>query len=101
MKKTVATLAIMVSASSASSAHAIVQPPGGTPPPLPQTRTICLSELSREVDGSVYLNTCDESLRNERWERPTLANGCASEQFALKVTDASVQIAMCPTYVQL
>ena len=98
MKKTVATLAIMVSA---SAAHAIVQPPGGTPVPPPQARTFCLSELNRAEDGSVYLNTCDESLRNERWERPTRANGCAAEQFALKVTDASVQVAMCPTYVQL
>jgi len=91
MKKTIASLALLAST---TSAFALIGP-GGQAGPTP--KTYCLS-LYESEDGT-YVGDCDQSKINLRSKRPVNANGCADGQAALQ--SVRVVIPACPTFVQL
>ncbi len=101
MKKTIAALSMLVSA---TSAHALIGPgfPGdaiGRPLP-PKMKTACIAIYeANEVDGSITIGGCDESERNEMFGTVKLANGCGEGQVAFKVIETAIRT--CPTYTQL
>jgi hypothetical protein len=98
MKKSIATVALLVSA---SSAHALVRPrPGHDLPVDPvQTKTVCLAVYGAEADGSQNAGSCDQSLRNQMYSRELKQNGCAEGQVAIKET--TLEVPSCPVAVQL
>lgn len=103
MKKTIASLALFASA---SSAHALMIDPSFNPSaeikaqgvPMPQPTTLCLS-INEDQKGNVYVGSCDETERNYLYSLPLEANGCAEGQAAMITYE--VEIKSCPTYVQL
>ncbi len=103
MKKTIASLALFASA---SSAHALMIDPRlnqtgeitAQGVPMPQPTTLCLS-YNEDQKGQVYLGSCDETERNHLYSLPILENGCAEGQAALITYE--IEIKSCPTFVQL
>lgn len=91
MKKTIAAMAILASASS----QALIGP-GGHPRPMPKN-VVCVS-LYKDAGGYIAGN-CDQTAKNEKYGAELKDNGCAKDQAAMRIT--SVRIPMCPTYVQL
>jgi hypothetical protein len=93
VKKTIASLAILASVSTAS---ALTRPisRGQVPPP----ETACLT-LSQNEDGSQQAGKCDMTDRNHKSRAETLESGCTEDQVA--VTIVGVSIKSCPTYTQL
>lgn len=98
MKKTIAALAILASASTSQA----LMPEGmyleGDKSKQTE-RVICLSELYTENDGSKVIGSCDESEANAEYGAELKANGCAEGQLAIRTV--SLQIESCPTAVQL
>ena len=99
MKKTIASFALLA-ATAATSASAMPLPrdPNQPPPEQPEMRTICL-ETAKLPDGSVELGDCDMVNRNERNSGKVRKNGCPRGQVA--ITSSRVEIAACPTAMQL
>jgi hypothetical protein len=100
MKKTVASLAILASL---STANALVGPGDSTsrtpnPKPRPTPVKACLNTYQM-ADGSVVAGECDASEQNKIYGVEILENGCAEEQVA--VSFVGVTVRTCPTYVQL
>lgn len=93
MKKTITSLAILASA---SSAFALVGP--GGPGNHPKPKNVCLSH-SVGNQGEAYVGDCDQSQMNRLRKLPLLANGCAVNQASLR--SLKVIIPACPTFVQL
>lgn len=91
MKKTIASLALLAST---TSAFALIGPGGQA---APEPKTYCLS-LYESEDGA-YVGDCDNTQANVRAKRVINANGCADGQAAMQTT--RVQIRSCPTFVQL
>lgn len=96
MKKTITTLAMLASASSAS---ALIAPPNGQEP---QLKTICLDVVAVSKDESLIAGSCDQAANNEYLRKPINANGCADDQVAIK-TYGDVVVSSClpPGAVQL
>lgn len=92
MKKTVASLAILASA---SSAFALIGPGG---PGQPRPRNYCVSSYHGQ-NGEAYVGDCDLTQQNLRRQAPLLQNGCAQNQASLR--SVRVRLAACPTFVQL
>ena len=92
MNKTIASLAILAST---SSAFALIGP-GGTPRPEP--RTYCLN-LSQDEAGVSYVGDCDLKEINRRSKAEIKENGCAEGQAAMQTL--RVVVPACPTFVQL
>lgn len=98
MKKTIAALAILASAS--TSQALMPEFDGLEINKSKQTeRVICLSELYTENDGSKVLGACDESEANESYGAQLMANGCAEGQLAIQSVELKIE--SCPTAVQL
>lgn len=95
MKKTIATLAILASAS----ANALMPGPGAHVPERPETKTACIEVYEGYSDGSLITGTCDATMKNEMYSKQLMENGCAKGQAAMQVVEN--QIKSCPTYVQL
>jgi hypothetical protein len=93
MKKTVASLAILASA---SSAFALIGPGDGNP--RPQPKNVCLS-LYQGERGESYLGDCDNSELNRQRRAPLQANGCAAGQASLR--SFSVRVKSCTGFAQL
>jgi hypothetical protein len=94
MNKTIASIALLMSATASSSAFAIR---GGDITP-PVVKTYCVSMYTTDKDVT-FLGDCDESERNEQWKRAVDKNGCAENQAVLKSID--LEMKACPTFVQL
>ena len=95
MKKTIATVAMIVS-SQAALGLGFERP---TNPP-PKKVNVCLS-VSEGRDGSKY-GGCDETSNNAITEAKLLENGCAEKQVALKFIDKSpIEACMPPGMIQL
>jgi len=90
MKKSIASLAMLVSASSALS----MPLPRNPNAPEPQVKTICINSYVDSTDGSLTAATCDQSENNKVLQRKLLANGCAESQVAIK-TYGNVAIEAC------
>lgn len=93
MNKTIASLALTMSA---SSAFALIGPGPGKPQPKPNH--YCLSTYEN-TDGSLSLGTCDQTAMNERRQLKLNENGCADNQAEFQ--SRTIKIKACPTYVQL
>ncbi len=91
-KKTIASLAILAST---TSAFALIGPGGQR---LPRPKTVCLSVHEGET-GELYVGDCDLSEQNRRTRVRLQANGCARNQAALQ--SYSVTIKACPGFAQL
>lgn len=92
MKKTIASMALLVST---TSAFALIGP-GGRDVPKPKTYCLSLYETEQNV---AYVGDCDESDKNARYGLELKENGCADGQAALQ--SVRVRIPSCPTFVQL
>lgn len=95
MKKTVAALAVLASA---TTAFALVRPGVGQPVQQPQQQTVCMS-LHQDQDKSLYAGGCDMTARNKMSSVRLKSNGCAEGQ--VSITVVGVGIRSCPTYTQL
>jgi hypothetical protein len=91
MKKTIASLALLVSA---GSAFALVGP-GPNPP---QPKNVCLSVYEGN-QGESYLGDCDLTPNNKKHNVKLLANGCAQGQASLK--SFRIQVPACVPIAQL
>jgi len=91
VNKTIASLALLISA---SSAQAIVGPGFE----LPQPNTACVATYSAQ-DGSLYLGDCDKTEQNERFQLQLNENGCADNQ--AKFESFNVKLEACTNIVQL
>lgn len=99
MKKTIGSIALLMSA---AQAHAFIVPtPGNQPRPRPRpvVQTYCLSQQQTASDGSMTVGSCDESERNQMMGSELMENGCAQDQVAIKAV--RLQIKSCPTAAQL
>lgn len=95
--KTIAAIAMAVSA---SSAHALIGPGHGNDgQPAPKLNTVCLRMSGPDAQGSLYASDCDEAAANAHYERQLNASGCAEGQIAIQTY--SLSVTSCPTYVQL
>lgn len=102
MKKTIASAALLASA---TSAFAIVGPMGDASlqslqpvKPLVE-KNFCLS-LYEDNNGEKYVSDCDESLANKKYGLELGENGCAEGQVSFR-TIRNIEIKACPTFVQL
>lgn len=96
MKKTIAAMALMASA---TSANALV-PPGEFLPEPPEPKKYCLS-LYVDQNGNTEVSDCDMTEANKVYELELKENGCAEGQALMTVYDTDVKIPACPTAVQL
>ena len=95
MKKTIAAVALMVSAQ-ANAMPAYRDPKA----PQPKIIKVCMSLYVRD-DGSKY-GGCDESRNNAAQNVQTLPNGCTSDQVALTFLDKSpIEACLPPGVAQL
>jgi hypothetical protein len=94
MKKTIASLAMLASAVSATTALAMPQPKDPSAPE-PVVKTICMSTYSYNADKSIDLGGCDESPNNVAEKRKIMDNGCAEGQVALISIDDEIKIEAC------
>ncbi len=92
MKKTITSLALLASA---TSAQALIGPGG----PRPVYNTYCLSNYETQ-DGQIYAGDCDLKDQNKRSGVEITETGCAEDQVAI-VTVKKLNIKACPTFVQL
>lgn len=76
MKKTIAVVALAVSA---SSGYAFI----GNPPPGMQIKNYCV-DVTSTADGSTVLGTCDQSRNNQQLGRQLGSNGCTDTQASLQ-----------------
>lgn len=97
MTKTIASIALLASA---STAMAMPRPlPPGTP--RPKISNVCLATHQVETDGSLY-GSCDETNNNQSLGRPLLSNGCAQNQVKLTFEGESpIRACLPPGIVQL
>ena len=94
MKKTIASIALLVSS---TQAMALIGPG-----PAPKTTTICV-QTSKAGDGSKYVS-CDATMLNQSGKAPKVKeNGCPSGQLSLTVVGTSVGLDSClpPGFAQL
>lgn len=92
MKKSITSLALLVSA---TSAHAL-PPPQNPNAPKPKIVISCLDINSVEKDGSLYIGTCNESENNKTLNKKLNGNGCADDQVAIRTLDKSPVAACMP-----
>lgn len=92
MKKSIASVALLVSASSAL-AIPVYRPPGT---PVPQPKTVCLDIYRSLEDGSTVVGSCDESQNNKIQEKELQKNGCAEDQVAIYTFDTKLIDACMP-----
>lgn len=92
-KVTIASMALLVSA---SSAFGLIGPgPGG---PAPKVNTMCLAYHENEA-GQGQVRDCDAKAENKRRKLKVDENGCTSDQVVMKST--RVQIPLCHSFAQL
>ena len=104
MKKTIASMALLASA---TSAMAIVGPINGAQEStmigggkVPTKKVYCLAEYE-DQDGDVVVSSCDAKARNARFQNADLNKyGCLEGQAAM-ITYQEVNIPSCPVFVQL
>jgi hypothetical protein len=97
MKKTIVSLALIASA---TSAHALMatDTAGRAQRPVRPTYKVCVSAYANR-DGSISLGSCNKTPENIASRLPIFENGCARGQAAFTVTE--VTIPACPSFVQL
>ena len=104
MKKTIASIAICVSATTASAIIGPIGPGNGgfnSPrPELPKAQKVCVSVYKTNTDGSKEAGSCDQTEANQIRSKKLLLNGCAEGQVAM-VLSRGLQMHSCPTAVQL
>ena len=93
MKKSIASVALLVSS---MSAHALMAPNNGRP--APALKTQCVSTYESR-DGSAFIADCDSSAMNKRAGLPLLENGCARDQVAF--VSVTPKFKACLPYAQL
>ncbi|HXH30895.1 MAG TPA: hypothetical protein VNJ01_08795 [Bacteriovoracaceae bacterium] len=94
MKKSIASIALLVSS---MSVHALMVPEDMSRP-TPKPKTMCLDTFEAR-DGSSFLGGCDLSAMNKRAGIPTLQNGCPRDQIAF--VSVEVKFKACLPYAQL
>ena len=91
MKKTIASVALIASATSAS---ALIFNPEQV-----ETKTYCLG-FYESVEGKKFVGDCDEKAANKLYKLEVDENGCTENQVVM-TTIKNIEIASCPTFVQL
>lgn len=96
MKKTIAAMALLVSASNALA----IAPPHHE---KREFKDVCLEVWQTGQDGSQRIGTCDETKNNKQLKRQILENGCAEGQVQMTVEVSKTDIRSCwaPGVVQL
>lgn len=89
MKKTITSLAMLMSATSAS---ALIGPHKPDPS---EVRTACLKITHEDTDDSTTVGTCDASANNKKLKLKIYQNGCAANQVAIRVVNDYPEISGC------
>lgn len=97
MKKTIATLAIMTTATIAAAMPRPTDPNA----PKPVLKTICLAQYTNQ-DGSVSLSNCNSARNNTIKKLEIKENGCAEGQASIRTYEnLAIRACLPPGVVQL